>query len=294
MLIQCGFNITYRFNTSTAVVLMLHLRPELEPRLRTQEKLLIHPAVPRQTFLDAFGNRCVRLTAPAGRLDLSCEVLVEDSGRPAPIVASAWEQPVADLPAAVLPFLRSSRYCEVDLMGAMAWNLFGSVPHGWARVQAICDWVHGHLRFDYACASATRTARQAWEERTGVCRDFTHLAVTLCRCLNIPARYVTGYLGDIGVPPDPAPMDFSACMQVYLGGEWHTFDVRHNARRIGYLEMAHGFDAADVALTTSFGPHQLEHFLIRTREVPEASAVVPQLASFHAEIPEEGGQRRAG
>jgi transglutaminase-like putative cysteine protease len=158
-------------------------------------------------------------------------------------------------------------------MGKLAWSLFGRITPGWSRVQAICDWVHAHLRFDYGRASATRTASQACAERVGVCRDFTHLAITLCRCLNIPARYATGYLGDIGVPADPAPMDFSACMQVYLGGEWHTFDVRHNARRIGYLVMAYGRDASDVAFTTSFGPHQLEQFIVRTHEVSALCAV---------------------
>ncbi|HEX2861936.1 MAG TPA: transglutaminase family protein, partial [Lacunisphaera sp.] len=256
MLIHCGFDISYHLTASTVVVLMLQLRPELAPRLRSPERVTIRPAVPAETFLDAFGNRCMRLTAPAGPLDLRGDVQVYDDGWPAPVVADARECAVAELPAEVLPYLLPSRYCEVDLLGQQAWSLFGSLAPGWNRVQAICDWVHGHLRFDYGAARATRTASQAFEERVGVCRDFTHLAVTLCRCLNIPARYVSGYLGDIGVPRDPAPMDFSACMEVWLGDAWHTFDVRHNERRIGYLPIAHGRDAADVALTTSFGPHQ--------------------------------------
>lgn len=270
MIIHCGYDIAYQFGAPTDFVLMLHLRPELGPRLRSAEKFAIKPNCPREFFHDAFGNLCVRLSAPAGYLELEGDVLVEDSGLPAPIAADAREVPVAQLPPAVLQFLLPSRYCEVDLLGQDAWNLFGGLPRGWSRVQAVCDWVHGHLRFDYAFARATRTAFQAYGERVGVCRDFTHLAITLCRCLNIPARYATGYLGDIGVPPDPAPMDFSACMEVYLGGEWHTFDVRHNERRIGYLVMAHGRDAADVALTTSFGPHQLARFSVKTLEVPEA------------------------
>ncbi len=273
MLIHCGYNITYTFSAPTPLVLMLNLRPELDLRLRSPDTLTVHPARPTETFLDVFGNRCVRLTAPAGPLELSGDVVVEDHGWPAPVVATACEHPVADLPPAVLPYLLPSRYCEVDLLGKLAWSLFGGLPSGWSRVQAICDWVHVRLRFDYGAAKATRTAAQACEERVGVCRDFTHLAVTLCRCLNIPARYVTGYLGDIGVPRDPAPMDFSACMEVWLGGQWHTFDVRHNQRRIGYLPMAHGRDAADVALTTSFGPHQLSRFIVRTEEVFAATAV---------------------
>jgi len=273
MLIRCGYDIAYTLANPTLMVLLLHLRPELAPRLRSPEKFSSTPAVPHELFLDAFGNRCVRLTAPAGRLELTGDAVVADHGWPAPVVAEAREHPVAELPPDVLQYLLASRYCEVDLLGQLAWQLFGQIKPGWTRVQAVCDWVHGHLRFDYGQARATRTAHQAWLERVGVCRDFTHLAVTLCRCLNIPARYASGYLGDIGVPADPAPMDFSACMQVYLGGEWHTFDVRHNERRIGYLVMAHGRDAADVALTTTFGPHHLARFTVRTHEVPAASAV---------------------
>ena len=272
MFIQCGYDISYTLSAPTTLVLMLHLRPELGPRLRSPENFKFNHGGPFQIFLDSFGNRCVRLTAPAGQLDLSGDVLVEDNGWPMPIVELAREHPVAELPPEVLPFLLPSRYCEVDLLGPLAWNLFGHLNPGWGRVQAVCDWVFSHLTFDYARASATRTAYQAAQERVGVCRDFTHLAITLCRCLNIPARYASGYLGDIGVPPDPAPMDFSACMQVYLGGEWHTFDVRHNARRIGYLVMAHGRDAADVAFTTSFGPHQLNRFTVRAFEAPGSFA----------------------
>ena len=273
MLIQCGYNISYTFNAPTAMVLMLHLRPELAQRLRTPEIFTVNPLVPYETFFDVYGNRCVRLVAPAGRLELSGDVLVEDVDWPAPIVADAREHPIAELPYDTLPYLLPSRYCEVDLLGPLAWSLFAFVPPGWARVQAICDWVFARLRFDYALASATRTANQAYEGRVGVCRDFTHLAITLCRCLNIPARYASGYLGDIGVPADPAPMDFSACMQVYLGNEWHTFDVRHNARRIGYQIMAIGRDAADVALTTSFGPHLLASFMVKASQVPANRAV---------------------
>lgn len=273
MLIHCGYDFTYTFRAPTPLVLMLHLRPELGPRLRSPEKVTLRPAVPAETFLDAFGNRCLRLTAPPGPLEVTGDVVVEDSGLPAPVVRNARQHPVTELPPEVLPYLLPSRYCEVDLLGPLAWSLFGQLPPGWDRVQAICDWVHARLRFDYGAACATRTAAQACEARTGVCRDFTHLAVTLCRCLNIPARYVSGYLGDIGVPADPNPMDFSACMEVWLGGQWHTFDVRHNARRIGYLPMAHGRDAADVAFTTSFGAHELQRFIVRTDEIFIATAV---------------------
>jgi transglutaminase-like putative cysteine protease len=273
MHIHCSYDIAYTLTAPTVLVLALRLRPELDYRLCSPERFTVTPNVFCENFLDAFGNRCVRLTSQAGLLELSGEVLVEDSGWPAPVIADAREHGAAELPADVLPYLLPSRYCEVDLMGPMAWNLFGGSVPGWSRVQAICDWVHAHLRFDYGFANATRTAAQACEQRVGVCRDFTHLAITLCRCLNIPARYVSGYLGDIGVSPDPEPMDFSACMEVYLGHAWHHFDVRHNARRIGYLPMAHGRDAADVAFTTSFGPHLLNRFIVRTYEVTAPAAV---------------------
>jgi transglutaminase-like putative cysteine protease len=273
MLIHCSYEIAYILNAPTVFVLILRLRPELDFRLRSPERFNVRPNVPCETFLDAFGNRCARLAAPAGLLELNGDVLVEDCGWPAPVIANAREHSAAELPLDVLPYLLPSRYCEVDLLGPMAWKLFGGSLPGWSRVQAICAWVHAHLRFDYSFANATRTAVQTCEQRVGVCRDFTHLAITYCRCLNIPARYISGYLGDIGVPPDPAPMDFSACMEVYLGGAWHTFDVRHNARRIGYLPMAHGRDAADVAFTTSFGPHHLSRFIVKTYEVPAAAAV---------------------
>ncbi len=273
MLIQCGYNIAYTLPAPTAMVLMLHLRPELESRLRTAENFFVSTDGRQETFLDGFGNRCVRLSAPPGLLELTGDVLVADSGFPAPVVTEAREHPVSELPPAVLGYLLPSRYCEVDLLGPLAWSLFGQQAPGWGRVQAICDWVHGALRFDYGSASATRTAAQACHQQVGVCRDFTHLAITFCRCLNIPARYVTGYLGDIGVPPDPAPMDFSAFLEVYLGGEWHLFDVRHNTRRIGFLPIARGRDAADVAFTTTFGPHQLARFSVTTREIPAIEAV---------------------
>lgn len=267
MQIRFGFDLSYEFPAPTPVVLMLHLRPELSPRLLTAEQLIVTPNVPLGDFRDAYGNRCTRLVAPAGVLELKCDAIIRDSGLPAPIPPEAEELPVSMLPAAVLPFLLASRYCEVDLLGEFAWAQFGNVTPGWPRAQAVCDWVHGHMRFNYQNARSTRTAMQAKEDRTGVCRDFTHLAIALCRCLNIPARYATGYLGDIGVPVDPSPMDFAAWMEVYLGGRWHTFDVRHNERRIGHLVMARGRDAADVAFTTSFGPHVLQRFKVTTEEV---------------------------
>ena len=159
-----------------------------------------------------------------------------------------------------------SRYCEIDLLADTAWKLFGQTPPGWARVQAIVDFTHRHLTFGYPQAKSTRTAFQAFQEKVGVCRDFAHLAIAFCRCMNIPARYCNGYLGDIGVPPDPAPMDFNAWFEAYLGGRWHVFDARHNTPRIGRILIARGMDAADVAMITSFGSHVLRKFEVTTDE----------------------------
>jgi len=270
MLIRIGYDIAYDVPAPVPMVLELYTRPERGRDLVRPEWLRTEPEIPVQEYLDSFGNRCARILAPAGRLRLTSDSLIRDSGLPEEVGRGARQHPVHELPPEVLPFLLASRYCEVDLLSDVAWNLFGQVPEGWTRVQAICDWVHGNVRFGYEHARPTRTAREVLEERVGVCRDFQHLAVTFCRCLNIPARYATGYLGDIGIPPQPFPMDFSAWFEVYLGGRWYTLDARHNEPRIGRVLMAVGRDAADVALTTSFGLHTLAHFEVWTDEVAEA------------------------
>ena len=223
-------------------------------------------------YLDGFGNRCGRFTCPAGRIRLWNDAVLEDSGAPDRQNLGAAQLGIEALPNDTIEFLIASRYCEVDRMTDIAWQLFGAVPPGWQRVQAVCDYVHQHLRFDYQQARSTRTAYDAYQERVGVCRDFAHLAITLCRCLNIPARYCTGYLGDIAIPPVPAPMDFSAWFEVYLSDGWYTFDARHNVPRVGRILMARGRDAADVALMTSFGASRLERFTVWCDEVgPEAA-----------------------
>jgi transglutaminase-like putative cysteine protease len=210
----------------------------------------------------------------AGATQLSCHGVMADHGLADPVELDAPLVPVADLPPETLPFLLASRYCETDLLGSFAWWKFGGIQGGWARVQAICDFVHDHITFGYGNARATRTAMEAFEECVGVCRDFTHLAVTLCRCLNIPARYCNGYLGDIGVPPDPAPMDFNAWFEAYIGGRWYTFDARHNVPRIGRILVARGRDAMDIPMLQSFGPHFLRRFEVTTEEVPDLSYAV--------------------
>jgi transglutaminase-like putative cysteine protease len=266
MLIHLGYELVFTPPAPVPMLLMLSVHPSRVGLLRQPDQVRVDPPVPVQEFTDSFGNRCGRIVAPAGRVLLWNDTVVEDSGQPDPQQPDAVQQAVEELPPEVLPFLLASRYCEVDRLCNVAWKLFENTRPGWPRVQAVCDWVHHNVRFGYSYARPTKTAADVYKERTGVCRDFMHLAITFCRCLNIPARYATGYLGDIGVPPAPFPMDFSAWFEVYLGGRWHTFDARHNMPRIGRVLMARGRDAVDVALTTSFGPAPLEKFVVRTEE----------------------------
>ena len=272
MLIRVGYEFVFSAPTAVSMLLMLSTHPSRAATLRRPDRLHAEPVVSRDDFQDGSGNRCTRIAAPAGGVRLWNDTLVEDTGEPDPLHPGAAQHALHDLPPEALPYLLASRYCEVDRLSELAWDLFGWTPPGWARVQAVCDWVHAHVRFGYGYARPTKTACDVYLERTGVCRDFTHLAVAFCRCLMIPARYATGYLGDIGVPPSDAPMDFSAWFEVYLGGAWHTFDARHNARRVGRVLMARGRDAADVAMTTSFGVNQLEKFTVWTAEVSAGSA----------------------
>lgn len=276
MLIRAGYELLFDLPAPTPMSLLLRVHPSREADLRYQE-IVVEPAVPVEPFLDYFGNRAERLVAPAGRLRLWADAVVEDDGLPDPVFPHAKQAPVESLPREVVPFLMSSRYCEVDALNDVAWQLFGHTSPGWARVQAICDWVHEHVRFGYAFARPTKSALETFVERKGVCRDFTHLAVTFCRCLNVPARYVSGYLGDIGVPPLPCPMDLSAWFEVWLEGAWHTFDARHNARRIGRILMSTGRDATDTAYTTAYGQNTLAGFKIWTDEIPADQA--PHIAT---------------
>jgi transglutaminase-like putative cysteine protease len=273
MLLKVGCEIAFTIPAPTAMVLMLHLHPSIAARSRGSERFQVLPAVPLPEYIDLYGNRCVRVFVPAGRVVFRHDAIVEDDGQPDPQDRHAYQHPVQELPQDTLLFLLASRYCEVDSeLKEVAWALFGRMPAGWPLVQAICDYVHAHIRFDYQLARANRTALEVFRERVGVCRDFMHLAVTFCRCLNIPARYCTGYLGDIGVPA-ASPMDFSAWFEVYLGGRWFAFDARNNTPRIGRILIARGRDAADVALTTTFGLNQLQSFTVRTEEVLTGSGV---------------------
>ena len=270
MLIRYGYEIVVSFTQPTAVVCMMSVQADRLQDLVAPETAMTTPFTPALTYHDSYGNLCRRLVAPAGDLTLWGDATISDSGQTDPVVPEAEELPVSALPNEVLLFLMGSRYCETDRLSQTAWDRFGHIAPGWSRVQAICDFVHGHIAFDYQKARATRSAFEAYEEKVGVCRDFAHLAVALCRCMNIPARYVNGHLGDIGVPVVD-PMDFSAWIEVYLGGAWHTFDPRNNKPRIGRIVVARGRDAADVAMLTSFGPHWLKSFRVWTYEV-EAQA----------------------
>jgi transglutaminase-like putative cysteine protease len=265
--IHIGFELLCHCTAPTPMVLMLRTHPERQRDLRASEQLSFSSLDAVRHYVDIYGNVCTRVLAPAGQSRFFSDAIISDHGRPDAVDPSADSAPVQGLPDDVLVYLMGSRYCETDAVSQFAWNQFGFIQPGWARVQAICDFVHNHLTFDYKTARSNRTAADAFGERLGVCRDFAHLAIALCRSVNIPARYCTGYLGDIGIPAAPFPMDFSAWFEVFLGGKWHVFDARHNTPRIGRVLMARGRDAADVPLITSFGAHQLEQFNVWTDEI---------------------------
>jgi transglutaminase-like putative cysteine protease len=270
MHIRIGFDIELAVTSPMALIYLLHVHPSRRDDLLSPEVVEITPNLEVEEYLDNFGNQCGRVNAQPGvsQVRFKSESIIRDSGMPDEVNWGAWQHDPTSLPPATLQFLLPSRYCEVDSpLLQFAWNQFGSAPLGWARVQAICDFVHQHITFDYSAARATRTGFDAYNERIGVCRDFTHLAVTLCRCMNIPARYCTGYLGDIGIPPVRFPMDFSAWFEVFLGERWYTFDARHNTPRIGRVVMARGRDAGDVPITMAFGQSTLTRFEVITHEV---------------------------
>jgi len=267
MQIKIGYEFVYGLPQATPMILMTSVHGSRASDLVVPDNPRTEPPVPITAYQDGFGNWCHRIVAPPGHIRISGCGVVTDSGEPDVVVPAARQHPVENLPEETLVFLLASRYCEVDVLCRYAWNLFGHTAPGWQRVQAICDFVHNHITFDYQLARPTRTAWEAYNERVGVCRDFTHLAVTFCRAMNIPARYCTGYLGDIGMPPPYAVMDFAAWFEAYLDGAWYTFDPRNNVPRIGRVLIGRGRDAADVAITTTFGPNVLESFQIFTDEV---------------------------
>jgi transglutaminase-like putative cysteine protease len=266
MLIRYGYEITVTCAQPTAMVCLLSVHDDRRQDIRVAERVHTTPIIPTTTYRDLFGNQCRRLLAPAGDLTIWGDATIEDDGKIDAASFGAAEVPVADLPDDCLLYLMGSRYCETDRLSQIAWDMFDNVPPGWGRVQAVCDFVHRHIAFDYMKARSTRTAFEAFNERVGVCRDFAHLALTLCRCLNIPARYVNGHLGDIGVPVVD-PMDFSAWIEVFLAGRWWTFDPRNNMPRIGRILIGQGRDASDVPIAHTFGPNTLVSFKVWTDEV---------------------------
>jgi transglutaminase-like putative cysteine protease len=267
MQIHAGYEISYACAQPTPMLTMLSVHPSRKAALLIPDLMRTDPGIAAKEYIDGFGNICHVIHAPAGNITLSSDFLIHDSGSADEVTPQAQQHSMENLPVDTLVYLLGSRYCETDRLIQVAWSKFANNPKGWPLVQAICDYVHEHLKFGYEHANPMKTAWQAHSERRGVCRDFAHLAITLCRCMNIPARYCTGYLGDIGVPPAPEPMDFSAWFEVFLGERWYTFDARHNVPRIGRILMARGRDATDVAISTSFGPCELTGFKVVTDEV---------------------------
>ena len=278
MLIRLAYDIQFELPAETAMVALLNVHPSRTHDLLEPDELQTEPRLGVTSYFDSFGNRCVRFVAPQGHLRLSSSTLIQESGEPDEVDWAACQSAVGDLPNEILRYLLNSRYCEVDRLSSVAFELFGQTSPGWARVQAICNWVHNKVTFNYQHARPTKTAMDVFTERIGVCRDFQHLAITFCRAMNIPARYATGYLGDIGVPVR-LPMDFSAWFEVWLDNRWWAFDARNNMPRIGRILMATGLDAADVALTTSFGQANLSYFFVVTEEeIPASQTAISELS----------------
>jgi transglutaminase-like putative cysteine protease len=267
MKIRVGYEMIYDFTQPTPMIMVLGTHFTRASDVIVPDFLTTTPSVSISPYRDVYGNWCSRIVAPAGRMRLSADGVVLDSGLPDVVAPSAPQHDVGDLPSETLGFLLGSRYCETDRLSEAAWKLFAGTAPGWARVQAVCDWVHHHITFGYEHARATKTAGEVFHDGKGVCRDYAHLAVAFCRCLNIPARYCTGYLGDIGMPPPYGPMDFAAWFEAYLGGRWYTFDARNNIPRIGRVLIGQGRDAADVPITHTFGPNTLLSFKVWTDEV---------------------------
>jgi transglutaminase-like putative cysteine protease len=269
MKLRIGYELTYAFPQPTPVILVVNVHESRAADIIVRDDLVTEPHTPIVAYRDLFGNRCHRILAPAGQLRLTTDGVLEDTGQPDEVGRAAGQATVQDLPQDTLLYLLGSRYCETDLLSETAWQLFAGTLPGYVRVQAICDFAHRHITFDYQQARATRSASEAFRERVGVCRDYAHLAIAFCRCMNIPARYCTGYLSDIGTPQPYPPGDFAAWFEAWIGGRWYLFDPRNNEPRIGRVLMARGRDAADVAIATTFGPNSLQSFRVWTDEIPD-------------------------
>lgn len=269
MRMRLGCRLSFELPAPTPMILLLNVHYSRASDLEQPDLLVSDPPVTIEAYRDGFGNWCSRLVAPAGMMTVSTYGVIRDAGLADPVNVLAAQHPVEQIPSDALTYLLPSRYCESDVLSDFAWKRFSHEPGGWPRVQAVCDFVHNHVRFGYEHSRATRTAVETLNEGVGVCRDYAHLAVALCRCLNIPARYCTGYISDIGQPPPYPPMDFAAWMEVYLGSAWWVFDPRNNDTRFGRVLIARGRDAADVPLTHSFGRHELKGFEVWIDKVEE-------------------------
>jgi transglutaminase-like putative cysteine protease len=271
MQFRIGYELIYIFPQPTPIILVVNTHYSRAFDMVTPDRLITEPWVPIADYRDLFGNWCKRTFAPAGRFRLTADAVINDSGQPDQVVLAAGQDSVQNLPEESLAYLLGSRYCETDLLSEAAWQLFGGTASGYAKVQAICDFVHSHITFDYQNANATRSAAQVFQQRSGVCRDYAHLAITFCRCMNIPARYCTGYLSDLGTPLPYPVGDFAAWFEAWIGGRWHLFDPRNNVPRVGRILMARGRDASDVAIATTFGPNTLESFRVWTDQIPNGA-----------------------
>jgi len=278
MEIRVGYELIYNCPQPTPMMLMLNIHHTRAADIVIPDHMATDPKIPIKTYRDAFGNWCSRIVAPQGQTRITSTAVVRDTGVPEIITPSARQHLVQELPEDTLVYLLGSRYCETDRLSETAWGLFNHLPAGWALVQGICDFVHNRITFDYQQARPTRTAWEAYNERVGVCRDYAHLAIALCRCMNVPARYCTGYLGDMGTPPPYGPMDFAGWFEAYLGGAWHTFDARNNIPRIGRVLMARGRDATDVAISNTFGPNTLVSFKVWADEIEPGDRIAMQSA----------------
>ena len=275
MLVRIGCAFDYAATWPTPLVMLAGVAAADGQRV-CEEVRLVEPRTPVHEYRDGFENRVWRTVIPQGEFRITYDALVEISPDPDPVVADAPQTPVADLPDETIALTLPSRYCQSDLLSGTAWNLFGPVPPGWTRVQAICDWIHMQVRYKKGSTTAT-TAVDVFEARAGVCRDFAHLGITFCRAMNIPARYVFGYLPDIGIVPVVEPMDFHAWFEAYVDGQWRTFDARHNVPRIGRIVVARGRDAVDVAMATTYGSVRLAGLEVWADEVDDRGRVLSGL-----------------
>ena len=275
MHIRIGYRLDYDFPAPTPLLAVVNVHHSRVGDLVAPDVMATTPAVPLDGYHDSFGNWCHRLVAPAGQFRMEADTVIHDPGRLDETVVDAAQTPVPDLPAAALRYLLPSRYCESDRLPEVAWDLFGSMPPTWQRIEAVSQWVHDHVTFGYQWASPAKTAHDVLTDGRGVCRDYAHLGIALCRALNVPARYCTGYLGDIGIPPSNEPMDFAGWFEVFMSGRWLTVDPRNLVPRRGRILMARGRDAGDVAITTTFGPNVLRRFDVWTEEVPGPASGLP-------------------